>query len=89
MSYRLSQLSPQTSPRGSNLRVVVASPYGVPPANLGNVQFWRSWLELDSEIEPRPKSRVNWNAVLGLAVAAGISLGFWMGVTLLILQIWK
>jgi hypothetical protein len=54
------------------------------------MQFWRSWLELDSEIEQTAKpSRVNWNAVLGVAVTLGISAAFWTGVGVAVAQIWK
>jgi hypothetical protein len=58
-----------------------------------DMQFLRSWFELDPEVDQvRPRlglngSNVNWNAVMGLAVMAGISVGFWTGVGLLIARL--
>ncbi len=89
MSYRVPQLSPQASTQGNSLRVVVANPRSGQPEKFGDMQFWRSWIEYDSGARPKSRSRVNWNAVLGLAVTVGISAGFWAGVALLVTQIWK
>ena len=86
MSYRISQLSPQST----NIRVRVQGRLNEPPENFREMQFWRSWLEFDSEQaadRQGPPSRINWNAVLGLAVMFGISAGFWTGVGLLIARL--
>jgi hypothetical protein len=89
MSYRFSQLSPQGT-NGSNVRISVQGPRSTRPERFRDMQFWRSWLELDSEIEQTAKpSRVNWNAVLGVAVTLGISAAFWTGVGVAVAQIWK
>lgn len=89
MSYRLSQLAPQVSTRGSNIRVVVANTRSTQPDKFGDMEFWRSWIEFDGEARPRSNSRVNWNALLGLALTVGISAGFWTGAAALATQIWK
>jgi len=81
MSYRFSQLSPQASTRSTRMRIAVRGPWSDPPDQFQDVQFWRSWLEFDSEEEEfgRPR-RVNWNAFLGMALMVGISASFWTGV---------
>ena len=89
MSYRFSQLSPQGT-NGNNVRISVQGPWNTSPDRFRDIQFWRSWLELDSEIDhPAKPSRVNWNAVLGLAVTLGVSAAFWTGVGVAVAQIWK
>jgi hypothetical protein len=89
MSYRLSQLSPQASTHGSSLRVVVANTRSTQPEKFGDMEFWRSWIEYDSQAKPRSESRVNWNALLGLALTVGISASFWTGAAVLVTQVWK
>ena len=81
MSYRFSQLSPQVSTNGRSVRFAVRGPWSDPPEKFGDVQFLRSWFEFNSEDgeECRPH-RVNWNAILGLALVAAISAAFWTGV---------
>jgi len=85
MSYRVSQLSPQST-NGSNLKISVQGPWSDPPENHRGMQVWRSWIELDSEEveEKGSASGLNWNALLGLVAVVGISAGFWTGVGLLI-----
>jgi hypothetical protein len=85
VSYRWTELSPQTSTNGLNLRMVVHGPWSASPEKFRDMQFLRSWLEFDSELDDtRPRARVNWNAVLGLMVVVGVSAGFWTGVGFLI-----
>lgn len=87
MSYRFSQLSPQST-QGTSARIAVYGPWSTPPESFREVQFWRSWLEFDSEVdEARSQSRVNWNAVLGLVLVVGISAAFWTGAGLLIARL--
>jgi len=83
--YRISQLSPHST----NIRVRVQNPGNNLPEKFPDMQFWRSWLEFDSEQanERDSRSRVNWNAILGLAVMFGIGAGFWTGVGLLIARL--
>lgn len=88
MSYRISQLSPHST-NAKRLRVVIETPSADSPQGFRNMQFWRSWLEFDSEQADQrsSRSRLNWNVVLGLVAVAGISAGFWTGVGLLIARL--
>lgn len=89
MSYRISQLSPQTSTHGT-MKFAVYGPWNSPPPSLQNMQFWRSWLELDSEDDQKAgPGQVRWNAILGLALMIGISAGFWTGMGFLVAHLWK
>ena len=96
MSYRFTQLSPQSSTRGTNLKVSIHAPeelteqLGSTSEKFRDMQFLRSWFELDSEVSQVRQSsrdRINWNAVMGLAVIAGVSGGFWAGLGLLIARL--
>jgi uncharacterized membrane protein len=78
-----------------NLKVLVHAPEELTEqlANTSekfrDMQFLRSWFELDSEVSqvrPSSRNRVNWNLVMGLAVMGVVSGGFWAGVGLLIAQ---
>ena len=55
-----------------------------------SIRMLRSWLVYDSMVEagsvPR---RVNWNSVLGLALATAVSLSIWAGIGLMIAHVWK
>ena len=87
MSYRASQLSPQ----GTNadcLRVVVQNPPKDSADGRLDMQFWRSWLELQSEeSNEKGSTRLNWNALVGLTVVVGVSACFWAGIGLLIARV--
>ncbi|MFZ0805464.1 MAG: hypothetical protein WAN03_04745 [Candidatus Sulfotelmatobacter sp.] len=84
MSYRISQLSPQTSTRKTNIRVLIDDGSAA-PASRGNMQWLRSWFEYDSRTsEPRGGKRLNWNALLGLGLMLGISSAFWTAIGLMI-----
>lgn len=90
MSYRISQLSPQKSTGANHLRVIVSGPWGEQPESFRNMQFWRSWVEYNGQVEQSGSgSFVNWNAVLGLVITVGIGAAFWSGVGLLVSQVWK
>jgi len=89
MSYRLSQLSPQASTGETTTRIAVKGSWSAPPERFRDVQFWRSWMELDSEVDESHRSRVNRDAILGLALVVGISASFWTGVGLLVARIWR
>jgi len=85
MSYRITQLSPQTSTRGSSIRVLVNHEDNTRPEGLGNMQFLRSWFEYDFHASRSKRGqRLNWNAVWGLAIMVGISGGFWGGLALVV-----
>jgi hypothetical protein len=50
------------------------------PFEWRDVQFLRSWLEYDSEFDLRLSGqRINWNALLGLALVSVVSLTCWAG----------
>ena len=86
MSYKSSQLPP-LSTRGAKLRMSVKSPWGSLPFNCDEVQFLRSWLIYDPELDaPRPLNR---DVVLGMGLVLLISASFWTGVGLTIAQVWK
>jgi hypothetical protein len=78
VSYKTRQLSPQST---SRVRIAMKSPWSTPPQNMRDMQFLRSWLELDSTVDDDefPKSCFNWNAALGMVIAVGISSAFWLG----------
>jgi hypothetical protein len=60
------------------------------PFELRDVQFLRSWLEYDSEFDVQLSGRrVNWNALLGLALVSGVSLTFWAGMAVTISRLLK
>src|SRR5205823_643468 len=79
MSYKFLELSPLGTP-DTQMRIAIA--WNAPPMSLEDVEVLRSWVVYDSEVEGQER-RMRWNAVLGLAVALGISAGFWTGVGLL------
>ncbi|HUO16847.1 MAG TPA: hypothetical protein VMX38_17825 [Verrucomicrobiae bacterium] len=82
MSYRITQLSPQTSTRVSNIRVLVRE--DLPPERVKSMQFLRSWFEYDSQAVSKPGKHLNWNAVLGIGLTVGVSAVFWSAVGLMI-----
>jgi hypothetical protein len=65
-------------------RSAIYSSWSAPPTDLREAKLLRSWLEYDSEIPDNSVSdRKNLKPTLGLAIAFGISAGFWavIGVT--------
>jgi len=86
MSSKSSQLSP-LSTRCSNLRISIRGPWSSPSLNCRDVEFFRSWLIYDPELdEPR---RMNREVMLGMALVFGISASFWAGVGLAIAHVWN
>ncbi len=73
------------------MKVSIQPPWSVRPESFRDMQFWRSWLELDpSDLnEDRSGSRVNWPAVFGLALMVLVSAAFWTGVGFLIAYLVK
>jgi hypothetical protein len=89
MSYK-SQLVPLSSTCERPLRQRSSQAWGSSPLSLQDIKFLRSWFVYDSELENnRTHGRVNWNMVLGLVLATGVSAGFWTGVGLVIAWAWK
>lgn len=79
MSFRLLQFPPQTSIRMMQVPVRWMGMDG----NLGASRFLNSWLGDDNEPE-KPRRRVNWGVIAGLAISFLISGGFWAGVGVLV-----
>jgi len=78
---RVFRLSPLASTRGTSVERASQSPSSTAPDSSAGIQFLRSWFEYDAKLdEPAPRSRINWNAVLGIVLVGGISATFWAGV---------
>jgi hypothetical protein len=73
MNYRL-QLSPICT-RDSQ----PSESWDVPPLNWEDMKVFRSWLVYDSDVDPDRSRGIDWNAVMGLAVAVTVSATFWTG----------
>lgn len=82
MSYRITQLSPQTSTRVSNIRVSARE--DLPPERMKSMQFLRSWFEYDFRAASTSRKHLNWNAVLGMGLMFGVSAVFWTAVGVMI-----
>ena len=85
MSYRI--LSPISGAHRSNVR----PPFGgglATPLTSWEARLFRSWFVYDPNPdlleEERPRRRLNWNRIGGLALAAGVSAGGWLGVAMLL-----
>jgi hypothetical protein len=49
-----------------------------------DTKFLRSWLVYDSSLEAgKTGGSTNWNTILGLSLAVGVSAGFWVAVGLI------
>jgi hypothetical protein len=57
--------------------------------NWEETKFYRSWLVYDPDLEPDGHRGLNWNIVLGLALAVVVSVSFWVGVGLLVARLWE
>ena len=89
MNYRL-QLSPISGTRESQLDLSSRERWEGPVANSQDANVFRSWLVYESDVETvRSAGRVNWNTVLGLALAVVVSVSFWVGVGIIVARIWK
>jgi hypothetical protein len=90
MSYRVLQLSPQSSTRTSRRRNVVQDPLRAPSANALDMGFLPSWFEYDPELdEGSADARTNWGAISGLALSIAFSATFWVGVAWVVGRVWK
>ena len=88
MNYRL-QLSPISGSRQSQIDVASHERRQGQQGNWEDAEFFRSWLDYDSDAEPNRKRGTNWNLVLGLALAVAVSAAFWVGAGVLFARIWK
>ena len=91
MSYKVLQLSP-LSTRSMHLRIMIQGPWSAPPPDFPDASFLRSWLVYDSGMPfGRDGAAVgfNWNALLGLLLAVGVSAGAWAGIGLSLSRLLK
>ena len=88
MSYKRLQLSPQASTRGTNMRIAIQGPWSAPLGSSPDMQFLKSWLEYDSELEDVAGRRVNRRPALGLALSFGLSATFWAAIVLIVARVW-
>jgi hypothetical protein len=89
-----------SSTRETPLRQPIERAWGSSPAKLqglkaNEMKLLRSWLVYDSDLQdsalqPGPASgRVNWNVLLGLAVATAVSAGIWAVIGWIVASRWK
>ncbi|MGA9545619.1 MAG: hypothetical protein WBQ85_18745 [Candidatus Sulfotelmatobacter sp.] len=89
MSHRL-QPFPTSGTRESRTGQPPAEPWGGPRLRPEDAKFFRSWFVYD--FAPKtvpPRGRFNWSLVGGLGLATTVSVGFWVGVGLMIARFWK
>jgi len=88
MNYRL-QPFPTSGTRESRARQPLIEPCP-PRTRPEEAKVFRSWFVYDSDLKTSsPRGRVNWNLVAGLGLATAVSVGFWVGVGLMIARFWK
>ena len=80
MNYRVIRLSPLASTLG-NERSTIQRPPSASPESSSGILFLRHWFEYETRLdEPVTPGHINWNAVFGIVLVAGISACFWAGV---------
>ena len=84
VSFKLVQFPPQTSTRTMRVPMRWVGLDG----SMGETGFLSSWLGDDSDPDQQCQ-RVNWGAIVGLAIAFVISGGFWAGVGVLLVRALK
>ena len=88
MSYRVLQLSPQSSTRTNRRRILES--WKAPSTNVLDMGFLPSWFEYDPELdEGSAAARTNWGAISGLALSIAFSATFWVGVAWVVGRVWK
>jgi hypothetical protein len=88
MSYRVLQLSPQSSTRTNRRRILES--WKAPSTNVLDMGFLPSWFEYDPELdEGSADARTNWGAISGLALSIAFSATFWVGVAWVVGRVWK
>lgn len=84
MSYKQSQLTWLSSTQPARIRLPIGRAWGTEPSNLLDTKFLRSWLVYDSSLDAdKTDGSTNWNIILGLGLAVGVSAGFWAAVGLI------
>ena len=90
MSYKQSHLTWLSSTRPANIRLPIRRAWGAAPTDVLDTKFLRSWLVYDSSLEAgKTGGSVNWNIILGLSLAVGVSAGFWVAVGLIATHLLK
>ena len=90
MSYRVLQLSPQSSTRISRRKIAVRESWTGASTNVLDMRLLPSWLEYDSEFdEDGEYDRSNWGTISGLALSVVLSASFWVGVAWIVGRFWK
>ena len=80
MSYKQSQLTWLSSTRPAHIRRA----WGAAPTDGLDTKFLRSWLVYDSSLEAgKTGGSANWNMMLGLSLAVGVSAGLWLALGLI------
>jgi hypothetical protein len=85
MSYKL--LQPSTGE--SSARIAIRGPWNSVAESSQEIAVLRCWFEYDSRMEKQGSRRANWDAILGIALIAGLSVGFWAVVGLLVRHYWR
>ena len=84
MSYKQSHLTWLSSTQATPMRLPIRRAWGATPGNGLDTKFLRSWLVYDSSLEAdKTGDSTNWNIILGLSLAVGLSAGFWVAVGLI------
>ena len=90
LSYKQSHLTWLSSTQPALIRLPIRQAWGAAPANVLDTKFLRSWLVYDSSLEAgKTGGSANWNIVLGLSLAVGVSAGFWVAVGLIATHLLK
>jgi hypothetical protein len=82
MSYKVLQLSP-LSTGSMQVKILIEGPWNTPLTNSADARFLRSWMIYDSGMcagKDADQTGFNWNALLGLLLAVGVSASSWAGV---------
>jgi hypothetical protein len=88
MNYKF-QPSPISGTRGSCGLLAVSETWRA-PAKASDAKLFRLRLVYHSDLETiRSHECINWNTMLGLALATAVSFCFWAGVGLVITHIWR
>lgn len=89
MNYRL-QLSPISASRESRIDLPLCESLEGSFSTWENAKFYRSWLVYDFDLQGEvTRGRMKWSVVLGLTLAAVLSVSFWVGAGLLVAPVWR
>ncbi len=87
---QLFQLSPQLNARAIRMRIWAnADAWSTASVIPGEVGFLSSWFEPNRELGDKFSPGLNWGALSGLALCFAVSAGFWTGLALFALRMWK